>query len=165
MMNNSFPGKIPSSNRPAPFRDATTLKLRAVLGAAVVMTTLAACNTIATYDQAAYEHATAAKVDALALISKATGDYESHLKDIEALQNQLDKAYEYDAGRPLNRQTIDQWNILLDPNRDSLGGFLKEWKESGSLKPVYVMRKKAQIGKQFDQIIGLESGKIKHASE
>jgi len=41
---------------------------------------------------------------------------------------------------------------------------LKEWKEDGTLMPVYIERKKAQIGKAFDQIIQLESGKIKTAA-
>jgi hypothetical protein len=122
-----------------------------------------ACSTIATYDQVAYEHATNAKVDTLALMDKATGSYIGHAKEIEGLKLELDKAYEYDRGRPLNQETIAQWEILRDPNRDSVGGFLKEWKESGTLLPVYVTRKKAQIGLQFDTIIQLESGKIKHA--
>jgi len=74
-----------------------------------------------------------------------------------------DKAYEYERGRPLNTDTIKQWDTLRDPNRDLLGGFLKEWKD-GKLLPVYVERKKAQIGTAFDQIIQLESGKIKSAS-
>jgi hypothetical protein len=123
-----------------------------------------ACSTIATYDQVAYEHATNAKVDTLALMDKATGNYADHEKEIGTLVTELDKAYEYDRGRPLNKETLGQWEILLDPNRDSVGGFLKEWRESGSLRPVYITRKKTQIGLQFDQIIQLESGKIKHAS-
>lgn len=73
-MSKYWPGQGHSSNRPALFRDATTLKLHAVLDGVVVAAGLAACNTIATYDQAAYEHATAAKVDTLALMSKVTSE-------------------------------------------------------------------------------------------
>jgi type VI protein secretion system component VasK len=125
---------------------------------------LAACSTISTYDQTAYLQAVNTKVDALTLMSKATDSYGNHLSDVAAFQNELDKAYEYERGRPLNKDTIAQWDILRDPNRDLLGGFLKEWKESGRLLPVYVERKKTQIGEAFDKIIELESGKIKSAS-
>jgi len=126
--------------------------------------TFAACSTISTYDQTAYLQAVNTKVDALALMAKAVEPYMNHRNEVAEFLIELDKAYEYERGRPLNTNTIRQWDILRDPNRDSLGGFLKEWKEEGKLLPVYVERKKAQISTGFDQIIQLESGKIKSAS-
>ncbi len=128
---------------------------------ALVLALTTACSTISTFDQAAYEHATSAKVDALVLMDKATGDYSGHQKEIEALWTELDKAYEYDRGRPLNRFTIAQWDVLRDPNRNLLGGFLRMWKTKGSLSSTFIAEKKSQIGEAFDQIIQLESGKIK----
>jgi hypothetical protein len=119
------------------------------------------CSTISTYDQAAYEKAVNAKVDTLALMDKATSDYADNQKDIDALNLELAKAYEYEKGRPQNIDTVKQWDILLDPNHNLFGGFMKEWKESGSLKSAYVADKKSQIGTAFDQITGLESGKNK----
>jgi len=122
---------------------------------------LAACSTISTYDKAAYEHATNAKVDSLALMEKATENWSDHQKEIEALTNELDKAYEYDRGRQLNRMTAAQWEILRDPDRNLVGGFLKTWKTKGSLSVIFVTEKKAQVADAFDQIIQLESGKLK----
>jgi hypothetical protein len=122
---------------------------------------LASCSTISTYDQAAYEHATSAKVDTLALMGKATEPYGAHEKEIVTVTTELEKAYEYDRGRPLNKITVAQWSILLDPERNLVGGFLKMWKSKGSLGATFVTEKKDQIGRAFDQIIGLESGKIK----
>jgi hypothetical protein len=122
---------------------------------------LAACSTISTYDQAAYEHATAVKVDTLVVMSKATESYASHQREIAEVQIALDKAYEYDRNRPLNDITIKMWDKLRDPQRDLLGGFLREWKEDGPLLPKYVQHKKQQIGEGFDTIIQLESGKMK----
>src|SRR6266853_674977 len=101
---------------------------------------LAACSLIAPYDRAAYEHATNAKVDTLALMNKATGTYDEHEKEVEAVVRQLDKAYEYDRGRQLNKITIAQWNIL-----------------SSTL----IAEKKKQVGDALEQIIQLESGKLK----
>jgi hypothetical protein len=122
---------------------------------------VASCSTISTYDQAAYEHATSVKVDTLALIDKATESYSAYETKIIAVRTELQKAYEYDLGRPLNKITVTQWAILLDPERDLVGGFLKMWKSKGSVGATFVTAKKKQIGEAFDQIIGLESGKIK----
>jgi hypothetical protein len=124
---------------------------------------LAGCTLIAPYDRAAYEHATNAKVDTLALMSKATGTYDEHEKEVEALVRQLDKAYEYDRGRQLNQVTAAQWDVLRDPDRDLVGGFLKMWKAKGTLSATFIAEKKKQVGGAFDQIIQLESGKLKSA--
>lgn len=120
---------------------------------------LAGCSTIAHYDQVAYEHAVDAKVDTLRLMSKATGSYAEHEKDIEAVTAELDKAYEYDRGRGLNNVTVEQWDILRDPNRDLVGGFFKTWKTRGVLGATFVDEKKKQVADAFDQIIQLEAGK------
>jgi len=128
-----------------------------------VLLSLAACSLIAQYDQVAYEHATNAKVDTLALMDKATGSYSDHQKEIEVLVIELNKAYEYDRGRALNNLTVAQWDILRDPNGNLVGGFLRLWKAKGSLSSTFISEKKLQIGKAFDQIIALESGKNKPA--
>ena len=132
--------------------------------AAAACSFLAACALISHYDQVAYEHATSAKVDTLALMDKATGSYDEHQKEVEALVIELNKAYEYDRGRSLNKITVTQWDVLRDPNADLVGGFLKMWKAKGSLLPGLVREKKIQIGKAFDKIIALESGK-QHQAE
>jgi len=132
-----------------------------ILIAAFVFT--GGCSLIAHYDQAAYEHAVDAKVDTLVLMNKAVGDYEEHRKDIETVMTELDKAYEYDRGRGVNDITVAQWDILRDPERDLVGGFLTTWKSKGSLSATFIAEKKKQIADAFDQIIQLEAGKLKTA--
>jgi hypothetical protein len=122
---------------------------------------LGGCSTIATYDQIAYEKATGAKAEALALMDKATGSYSAHLQEIESVSLTLNKAYEYDRGRALNSITVKQWDILLDSNRNLFGGFIRRWHEKGSLRPAYIAEKKSDIADAFDQIIELERGKPK----
>lgn len=122
---------------------------------------LAGCATISTFDQAAYANTIAAKVEALALMTEATGDYSSHTREIAAVVKQVDKAYEYDRGRPLNQITVKQWEILLSPERNLFGGFLRDWQRKGSFKPVALAERKKLVSEAFDQIIGLESGKLK----
>lgn len=122
---------------------------------------LFACSTIATFDQVAYDKATGAKAEALALMDKATNSYGAHLKEIDAVSLTIDKAYEYDRGRALNTITVQQWEILRDPNRNLFGGFLRRWHEKGSLNADYIAEKKRDIADAFDQITGLEIGKRK----
>jgi|KBSMisStandDraft_5_1062788.scaffolds.fasta_scaffold06945_7 hypothetical protein len=123
---------------------------------------LVACSTIATFDQAAYDKATGAKAEALALMDKATGSFNSHLTEIEAVNLTIDKAYEYDRGRLQNSITVQQWEVLRDPNKNLFGGFIRRWREKGSLKPDYITEKKKDIADAFDQITGLEIGKPKN---
>ena len=154
----SFPNHI---GRPVKSPHPHTLALQRWFLAGLCLMALASCRTISLFDQAAYEHAVSAKVDTLALMDKATESYSAHQKEIDSVKRELAKAYEYDLGRPLNKITATQWKILLDPNRDLVGGFLKMWKSSGSLGATFIAEKKPQIAEAFDQIIGLESGKIK----
>jgi hypothetical protein len=123
---------------------------------------LVACSTIATFDQAAYDKATGAKAEALALMDKATGSFNSHLTEIEAVNLTIDKAYEYDRGRLQNSITVQQWEVLRDSNKNLFGGFIRRWREKGSLKPDYITEKKKDIADAFDQITGLEIGKPKN---
>ncbi len=121
---------------------------------------LTGCSTIATYDQAAYANATNAKVDTLALMDKATGSYSNYSKEIAALHLELDKAYEYDKGRPLNHYTISSWDVLRGDN-GILNRFLTAWKTSGPQSKTFIEDKKGHVGREFDEIIQLESGKNK----
>jgi hypothetical protein len=132
------------------------------VGALLVATALLfACSTIATFDQVAYDKATGAKAEALALMDKATDSYSAHIKEIEAVSLTIDKAYEYDRGRALNTITVQLWQILRDPDRNLFGGFLRRWREKGSLRSDYIAEKKPDIAEAFDQITGLEIGKRK----
>ncbi|GGO80406.1 hypothetical protein GCM10011348_16990 [Marinobacterium nitratireducens] len=120
------------------------------------------CSTlIGSYDKTAYQNATSIKVDSLALMDKATSPYADHREAAEQLRIELDKAYEYAHGRPKNEIVTKQWAIMKDPSRHLLGGFLVRWKEKGFLTQVFVTEAKKNVAMGFDQIIGLESGKIK----
>jgi hypothetical protein len=120
-----------------------------------------ACATISPYSETAYQQATSLKVDSLALMAKATEPYAQRQAEVEALRLKIDKAYEYAKGLPNNAITTRQWEILKDPDRHLLGGFLELWRIKSTLSATYIADKQIQVGSAFDQIIGLESGKIK----
>ena len=127
---------------------------------------LSACTTITDYDQYAYAAAIGLKVDTLNLVGMATESYPSHAKEVADLTVRLDKAYEYDRGRPSNQKSVQLWEYLLftkpdDPDSGVYERFIQLWKKEGHLSAAAVSLKKNTIARDFDRIIGLESGKIK----
>src|ERR1700693_2113121 len=132
----------------------------------IVFTFLSACTTISGYDQYAYAAAVGLKVDTLNLVGMATESYASHAKEVSDLTVRLNKAYEYDRGRPLNQKSVQLWEYLLFTKPDDADSgvyqrFVQLWRTQGRLSGVAVDLKKKTISRDFDRIIGLESGKIK----
>lgn len=129
-----------------------------VLGCLLLLSS--ACVTTAPYDQYVYKESTSLKVDALKLMDKAEKTYTSQQKEITALTDQLDKLYEYELHRRKNQLRIQMWNLLKDPERNLLGGFLSRWKKEEQLNAAFIGEAKLIVGKAFDQLAELESGKL-----
>ena len=110
---------------------------------------LSACQTIAPFRETAYRMATSLKVESLNLMSRAAEPYAAHAPEVAVLKLELDKAYEYARGRPNNAESIGQWEILLDPNRHLLGGFLRRWQAEGQLSPHFVEEARGEVAKGF----------------
>jgi len=119
------------------------------------------CGSSAIFNQKAYEQATSLKVDALNLMDKATEPYADHEKEINEFKVNIEKAFQYCLGLPNNDETIKQWEIIKDPERNSIMGFLKRWETQKQLKQDFINDAKGIVSDGFDQIIGLESGKVK----
>jgi len=115
----------------------------------------------AVFNQRAYEQSVSLKVDALVLVDEATLPYDSCRTEIDAVKLEFRKAYEYVKGLPDNDETIKQYEIMMDTTRSSLFGFLVRWKSKGKLSAVFVQDAEKIISDQFDEVIGLESGKRK----
>jgi len=125
---------------------------------------LSSCMPIsAFFSSTAYEQATALKAEALTIMELASEDFSDHKSDVDAFKLNINKAIEFAKGRPRNEITVRQWEVLMDPNRNSLGGFLVRWESESTLTSVFVTEAKLLIADAFDQIIGLESGKIKQS--
>jgi hypothetical protein len=122
---------------------------------------LTACTTIAPFDEYAYQQDTSLKVDALALVAKSTEPYAEHAAEVTDLQSRCLKAYEYAKGLPKNEDTTAQWTIITDPKGGSLFAYLELWNKEKQIKPAEAQDAGDLLGKQFDQIIQLESGKLK----
>lgn len=128
----------------------------------VILLLLAACSNLsAFYSQHAYQQAVTLKVESLRLMEHATKPYKKYAKQVSLLQKKLQIAYQYALGRPNNETTARMWKILISPDHNLLGGFLARWKEKGTLSKVFIKENKKIIAEAFNDIIELESGKIK----
>jgi hypothetical protein len=121
---------------------------------------LTSCSSVSVFSPEAYKQAVDLKVESLNLMSLATISYSDYEEDINYLKTELNKAYEFAKGRPDNEITTKQWEILIDENRNLLGGFLKRWEDEDTLSEMFVTEAKQLVSDAFDTIIGLESGKI-----
>jgi len=131
------------------------------LVAFIVLALLAGCTSISPFSQKGYEQATSLKAEALMTMDKATEPFASEKQNVEALKLNLEKAYEYAKGLPKNDETTNQWAIIKDPSRNSLGGFLKRWETKQTLSKEFIQEAKGLVADGFDTIIELESGKRK----
>ncbi len=119
------------------------------------------CKTISVFDQYAYTQSTALKVDALSLMDNATTGFTANTTEIEDFNLKIQKVYEYEKHRPKNEITVKLWDIIMNPDKNLLGGFLARWKQNNTLGKTFINEAKIQVGEAFDIIVELESQKIK----
>lgn len=134
-----------------------------LLIAVICILTLVCCSTISRFDQYAYSQATSIKVDALTLMDSATTSFMQHRAAVTNMLTSIEKIYEYEKNRPKNTISEKMWAMMRDTSGHLYGGFIKRWKNEGTLDQVFIQESKKIIGASFDQISQLESGKIKPA--
>jgi len=118
------------------------------------------CTSISVFSPEAYKQAVDLKVESINLMSDATLPYVGFVEEATYLETELTKAYEFSKGRPDNEISTRQWEILINPDGNLLGGFLKRWEEEEKLSQMFVTEMQMLVSNAFDTIIGLESGKI-----
>lgn len=116
---------------------------------------------ISVFDQHAYQQTTSLKVDALKVMALATDSFSRHAQEVEQLETNLQKVYEYERNRPKNSITVQMWDLLLASDGHLLTGFLRRWQQKAILGNAFVQNQQKIVGEAFDQIAGLESGKLK----
>ncbi|MEM1319733.1 MAG: hypothetical protein AAGG75_05715 [Bacteroidota bacterium] len=102
------------------------------------------------------------KMAAVKLIGNATNDYSAHAADISALTTQVNDQIKTEEARGANnKQTVEMYKLMMNPEKNLLGGFLNRWKAEGQLSSFFVDEAKKQISSNFDKIINLENNKKK----
>lgn len=121
---------------------------------------LSSCVAMTPQDPVAIKNATDIRVEVELLIDKAVDPYVMHIQDVEFVNLRALQALEYAKAKDNNSQTIKQWEILIDRDRNLLGGFLKMWeqKESG-FGIVFLAGVKKNILSAIDEIVKLEKAK------
>ena len=126
-----------------------------------IMLVLSACATMSHFDRQSYVETISIKVESLALIEKAHLPYEQFRDESEAILMDMAKIYEYEKHRRGNSETIQMWEIMLDPNQHLFAGFLNKWEGEDKLSPDFIREAAAIIESGFDLIIDLENNKVK----
>lgn len=123
---------------------------------------MSGCRTfMSVFDQYAYQQTTSLKVDALNVMTLATDSFSRHQQEVALLETNLQKIYEYERNRPKNEISVRMWDLLLKEDGHLLTGFLRRWQQKATLSKAFVDNQKKIVGDAFDQISGLESGKLK----
>jgi hypothetical protein len=128
----------------------------------LILTVLQSCApSISLFNETAYRQAVELKVVSLEMLDRASQPFDEYREEAENLRLDLLKAYEYAKGRPANEVSTRQWEIMIDPEGNLMGGFFTRWENRGTLPPAFIREFRDVISDAFDTIIGLESGKIK----
>ena len=122
---------------------------------------LIGCSPVSEFNQAALDKTVSVKTDAINLISKANDNYINHQSEIESLKTNVESAYQYSKTIPNNAETIEQWEIIRDPQRNSLFGLLDLWKNKNTLSDTFISEVKILIASDFNTIIDFENNKRK----
>lgn len=137
----------------------TRLRTAALAAVVAALAALVGCTTISPYNAQAYEYAVTLKVESLKLMDGATQPFAQHAEEVAELQTRLEIAYEHARGREKNELAARQWEILKDPNRRLLGGFLSRWESQGTMSAVFIEEAKGLVAEAFDTIVDLEYAK------
>lgn len=120
------------------------------------------CAVISHFDQNSYESAQSLKARALALVARGAEPATKYAQEIASLKSALDAAIAYEKGKGNNNlATQAQWKLLCSPDRNLLGGFLKQWQGGKTFSPAFLDEESQLIGQAFDELIRLESAKPK----
>ena len=137
------------------------MKLMKIFAVCVFILYATGCATTSRYDQYSYMQSVNLKVDSINVMGLAVESYSKHKPKVQNIKVRGEKVLEYEKGRPKNQVTTDMWELMFNPKGDLLGGFFLLWEESETLGLAYIQQKKKQISVGFDDLIGLESKKIK----
>ncbi|CAM1361578.1 conserved exported hypothetical protein [Tenacibaculum litopenaei] len=126
-----------------------------------------ACDTMksASYDAYAHKQTIAIKTSSEELIDKGVYSYESYETEVRALMNKIDSLMVYEQHKKHQKISLSMWKVLIDKDRNLLGGYLGRWKSKGKLPAVFVAEAKVQIMAAFDALIAYEAQKDARSKE
>jgi hypothetical protein len=127
----------------------------------ILFLSILGCSPVSEFNQVALDKTVSVKTDALNLISKANEDYTSHQSEIDSLKANVENAYQFSKSISNNSESVSQWEIIRDSQRNSLFGLLERWKNKNTLSDTFISQVKILIAFDFNIIIDLENNKKK----
>lgn len=132
--------------------------MRAALSSLLLLALVSCANLVGKFDQNSYAAATDLKAESVALMVHGAEPAAGHRRQITDLQSALSAQLAYEEGKgKQNRFSSAQWKLLVAPDGDMLGTFLKNWTDGYS--PDYVAKKQIQVERAFDEILRAEGYK------
>lgn len=113
------------------------------------------------YDKYSHEQTTKIKAASEKTIDNAVNPYASHEAEVQQLLLDCNAMLTYEKGKPNNEIVISMWQLMTNDEKNLLGGFLKRWKDKGSLSPFFIVESKKQIVEAFDLLLEYELKKDK----
>jgi hypothetical protein len=143
------------------------LQLKSIFLIATCFSLLVSCTATKTalYDQYSYQKTTAIRVEADAVMQKATTLYTANVAEVEALLLEAAKITEYEKNKPNNEITYAMWKVLTDKEKNLLAGFFKRWEQKEKFSPVFLEESKKQVLDALDLLIQYESKKDKKSED
>jgi hypothetical protein len=144
-----------------------TLKLKLAFLTATAFLLFASCTATKTalYDQYSYQKTTELRVEADAIMQKATAPYTTHAAEVASLLLEAEKMTEYEKNKPNNEITYAMWKVLTDKEKNLLAGFFKRWEEKEKFSAIFLEESKKQVLDAMDLLIQYESKKDKKSEE
>ncbi|MGH6923588.1 MAG: hypothetical protein ACRED5_07595 [Propylenella sp.] len=124
---------------------------------------LSACQTalrgLAPFDPLAVQRTAEIKVETESLMRQSGERFSRHASEVDDLTKKVEAAFEVARATPNNQFVAQQWAIMKDPEGGLYGGFMKRWREGGTIGDAFREEKTAQIARGFDLILCLENAK------
>ena len=131
-----------------------------LLAALSALFLLVACTPlISPFSEVAYQNATDLKAHSLALVDQSADPYAQHAAEAEQLLIDVSAAYEFVNGMKGNEISAAQWQLMRDPGKNLMGGFVGFWQQVGKVSPAFRDEYHGQVAEAFDYIICLEANK------
>lgn len=113
----------------------------------------------AKFDPEGLEFANRIKVKALQVMRQAEASFFYHKDDVHLLMTEVEKAYEYARTQKNNDAIKDSWNLMRDPAKERLGGFMVLWEREDKLDGTTIALYVQWVEADLNTIIELENAK------
>lgn len=118
---------------------------------------LSSCSPlIAPYNEHIYRELVSLKVETTTLVGKSNEEYSKHVTEVEDVDKDMNKLYEYMKGLPKNTESASMLKKIIDGD-GMWSGIKNHWKTKGQLQPELAGELQKAIGEGFDELIELES--------